>query len=142
MAKTALEDVAREAGCARATVYRYFGGKQQLLVAALVTSACGSSARSTPPSCRHWPLEDALVAMGITATELLEHAALQFVLAHEPELLLPVVTFDGGDRFLASPEPLSRRRSPASSLRPRPTARRSGHAGLPRVPRADGAPSP
>ena len=36
------------------------------------------------------------------AHELLEHDALQFVLAHEPELILPWVTFDGGDRFLAS----------------------------------------
>ena len=31
VAKTTLDDVAKEAGCARATVYRYFGGKQQLL---------------------------------------------------------------------------------------------------------------
>ena len=31
VAKTTLDDVAREAGCARATVYRYFPGKQPLL---------------------------------------------------------------------------------------------------------------
>ena len=48
-------------------------------------------------------LDDALVAMATTAAhELLEHDALQFVLAHEPELILPFVTFDGSDRFLAS----------------------------------------
>ena len=33
---------------------------------------------------------------------MLEHDALQFVLAHEPELILPWVTFDGCDRFLSS----------------------------------------
>ena len=33
LAKTTLDDVAREAGCARATVYRCFSGKQQLLAA-------------------------------------------------------------------------------------------------------------
>ena len=36
------------------------------------------------------------------AHEVLEHDALQFVLAHEPELILPWITFDGCDRFLAS----------------------------------------
>ena len=33
IAKTTLDDVAREAGCARATVYRNFAGKQDLLQA-------------------------------------------------------------------------------------------------------------
>src|SRR6476660_9592213 len=28
LAKTTFDDVAREAGCARATLYRYFGGKR------------------------------------------------------------------------------------------------------------------
>lgn len=102
VAKTTLEDVAKEAGCARATVYRYFGGKQQLLLATVlheserVLAAIDASAR---PGLA---LEDALVAMATTAAhELLEHDALQFVLAHEPELILPFVTFDGSDRFLA-----------------------------------------
>ncbi|HEX4775315.1 MAG TPA: helix-turn-helix domain-containing protein, partial [Acidimicrobiia bacterium] len=44
VSKTTLDDVAREAGCARATLYRYFPNKSQLLrvavaaeVAALAT---------------------------------------------------------------------------------------------------------
>src|SRR5262245_25031351 len=36
LAKTTFDDVAREAGCARATLYRYFGGKRQLV---LITTA-------------------------------------------------------------------------------------------------------
>ena len=31
LTKTTLDDVAREAGCARATLYRYFPGKQPLV---------------------------------------------------------------------------------------------------------------
>jgi AcrR family transcriptional regulator len=103
VAKTTLEDVAKEAGCARATVYRYFGGKQELLQAAVaheatrIFAAIAAAARPGPT------LEDALVAMTTTAAhELLEHDALQFVLAHEPELVLPWVTFDGCDRFVAT----------------------------------------
>lgn len=102
-AKTTLDDVAREAGCARATVYRYFGGKQDLVratvahEAARILTAVDDVARRSPN------LEDALVAMATTAAhELLEHDALQFVLAHEPELVLPWITFDGCDRFVAT----------------------------------------
>jgi AcrR family transcriptional regulator len=103
VAKTTLEDVAKEAGCGRATVYRYFGGKQQLLDAVIahecerVLAAIDASA---PPGTS---LPDALVAMATTAAhEVLEHDALQFVLAHEPELVLPWIAFDGCDRFLAA----------------------------------------
>ena len=35
LGKTTLDDVAREAGCARATVYRCFPGKQALFTAVL-----------------------------------------------------------------------------------------------------------
>src|SRR5258706_649074 len=41
LAKTTLDDVAREAGCARATVYRCFPNKQQLL-SALVAREVGA----------------------------------------------------------------------------------------------------
>jgi AcrR family transcriptional regulator len=102
VAKTTLEDVAKEAGCARATVYRYFGGKQELLGAVVahestrILTAIDAAAQSRDNA------EDALVAMGTTAAhELLEHDALQFVLAHEPEVVLPWVTFEGSDRFIA-----------------------------------------
>jgi AcrR family transcriptional regulator len=102
VAKTTLEDVAKEAGCARATVYRYFGGKQQLLHVAIVHESQRILTAIDASAGPGLALEDALVAMATTAAhELLEHDALQFVLAHEPELILPFVTFDGSDRFLA-----------------------------------------
>jgi AcrR family transcriptional regulator len=101
--KTTLDDVAKEAGCARATVYRYFGGKQELLRAAVAHEAERILGAITTAAARTENVEDALVAMATTAAhELLEHDALQFVLAHEPELVLPWITFDGCDRFTAT----------------------------------------
>ncbi len=101
VAKTTLEDVAKEAGCARATVYRYFGGKQQLLDAVIAHETARVLAAIDAAAQAESSLDDALVAMGTTAAHaVLEHDALQFVLAHEPELVLPWITFDGADRFL------------------------------------------
>ena len=102
VAKTTLEDVAKEAGCARATVYRYFGGKQQLLHAVIVHESQRVLAAIDASARPGAALEDAVVAMATTAAhEMLEHDALQFVLAHEPELILPWVTFDGSDKIIA-----------------------------------------
>jgi AcrR family transcriptional regulator len=102
VAKTTLEDVAKEAGCARATVYRYFGGKQQLINAVIAHESTRMLAAINGSVRADMNVEDALVAMTTTAAhEILEHDALQFVLAHEPELILPFVTFDGSDRFIA-----------------------------------------
>jgi AcrR family transcriptional regulator len=102
VAKTTLDDVAREAGCSRATVYRYFAGKQQLLLAAVEREGTRIVAAVDAAAADAVTLEDALVAMGTTAARVLTgNAALQFTLSHEPEVVLPTVTFEGGDRFLA-----------------------------------------
>jgi AcrR family transcriptional regulator len=100
--KTTLEDVAKEARCARATVYRAYGGKQQLLDAVVAHETGRVLAAIDAAAAAEANLDDALVAMATTAAHaVLEHDALQFVLAHEPELVLPWITFDGADRFLA-----------------------------------------
>ena len=102
IAKTTVEDVAREAGCSRATLYRYFDGRRALVAAAVnaeverVALAVQQAAAGTDS------LDDALVAVLHTAgRELTSHAALRFVADVEPDLLLPHLTFAGGDRFLA-----------------------------------------
>src|SRR4249920_3910937 len=78
VAKTTLEDVAKEAGCARATVYRYFGGKQELLGAAVAHESARILGAIDAAAEHQDTAEDALVAMGTTAAhELLEHDALQ-----------------------------------------------------------------
>ncbi len=102
VAKTTLDDVAREADCARATVYRYFAGKRQLVLAAVEREGQRLVAAVDGAAVGAATLEDGLVAMATTAARLLtDNAALQFVLAHEPESVLPALTFEGGDQFLA-----------------------------------------
>ncbi|HSO96963.1 MAG TPA: helix-turn-helix domain-containing protein [Acidimicrobiia bacterium] len=101
--KTTLDDVAREAGCGRATLYRYFASKQALLSTAghaeatrIVTVLRGAAAATDT-------LEDAVVALLVTAgAELGAHPALRFVADFEPDWLLPHLAFAGGDRFLAA----------------------------------------
>lgn len=101
LAKTTFDDVAREAGCARATLYRYFGGKRQLVRITLAREAARLAASVRDAGDRELNFEDAVVAMVVRAArELREHDALQFLFAFEPELVLPHVTFDAGNRFL------------------------------------------
>ncbi|HET9729807.1 MAG TPA: TetR/AcrR family transcriptional regulator [Acidimicrobiia bacterium] len=95
VAKTTLDDVAREAGCARATVYRCFPGKQQLITALVgrevtrTTDAVVRAAVDAPT------LADAAAAAMITGTRLLaQHASLTFVAAHEPEIIMPFLAFE------------------------------------------------
>lgn len=104
VAKTTLEDVAREARCSRATVYRLFpGGKQLVLESAArreidrLLDVVGSPLATAPS------LETALVDAMVAAGGFLKrNAALQTIIAHEPELLLPVVSFDQLDPLLAA----------------------------------------
>lgn len=101
VAKTTLDDVAREAGCARATLYRYFGGKQGLLEAVVAAEGGRLIAELCALASASPTLEDATVAVIVRAArEVAGHQALQFVLAHEPELVLPYLAFDPGSVFL------------------------------------------
>lgn len=101
LAKTTVGDIAREAGCSPATLYRYFGTRQGVVNAAVraeservVRSIQAAAAAATS-------LEDTVVAMlFVGGRELGEHPALRFVADFEPELLLPHLTFGGGDHFL------------------------------------------
>jgi AcrR family transcriptional regulator len=102
VAKTTLDDVAREAGCARATVYRHFPGKQPLLRAVIAREAELVTGEVRAAASEAATLSDAAVAVVVTgARRLLDHAALRFVLAVEPEVLLPHISFDHGDRLLS-----------------------------------------
>jgi len=96
MAKTTVEDVARESGLSRATLYRYFpGGKDQLLrdVIAWETGRFFgrlAEAVAGAPDFTHL-LEEALM-FAHRAVE--EHEVLQKVLQTEPERLLPQLTVE------------------------------------------------
>lgn len=97
MAKTTLEDVAREAGCGRATIYRTFrGGKAELLAAVVRREA--DRLRATVDAAVTGAgddLEDVVVAGVVAAARWLSgHDALLYLLAHEPDAVLPHVAFD------------------------------------------------
>jgi AcrR family transcriptional regulator len=102
VSKTTLDDVAKEAGCSRATLYRYFPGKSALLEAAVASEVAALVADLKAVAERADSLEDAVVAIVTHGSRrIVEHDALQFVLRCEPEVLLPYLTFTAGDRFLA-----------------------------------------
>ncbi|MEO9224039.1 MAG: TetR/AcrR family transcriptional regulator [Acidimicrobiales bacterium] len=101
IAKTTVEDVAAQAGVARASVYRWFpGGRDQLVVDAighevgrffegLESEMAGATDLATS-------LETLLMYVHRT---LLDHAVLQRVLETEPERLLPHLS-EAGPAFL------------------------------------------
>jgi AcrR family transcriptional regulator len=104
VAKTTLDDVATEAGCSRATVYRLFpGGKDRLLEAVVVHETARFAGGLTEALSGAGDIEDLLVAgVGFAARHLEQHAALQFLLAYEPELILPLIAFRHMDVLLAT----------------------------------------
>src|SRR5437588_8138854 len=82
VSKTTLDDVATQAGCSRATVYRLFpGGKDRLLEAVIVHETARFAAGVTDAVAGADDLEDLLVAgVGFAARHLKQHDALQFLL--------------------------------------------------------------
>jgi AcrR family transcriptional regulator len=101
VSKTTLDDVARETGCARATLYRYFPGKPALVAALVAREARLLATALESASARADSLHDAVSAIVLEAQRrLAAHEALAFVLTTEPELLLPHLAFDGADRVL------------------------------------------
>jgi AcrR family transcriptional regulator len=104
VAKTTLDDVAREARCSRATVYRAFpGGKEGLLEAVHRTELHRFFVRVAHRLEAAETLEDLLVD-GITEANaaLATHEALQFLLRHEPEVVLPHLAFHRAELVLGA----------------------------------------
>ncbi|HZU80652.1 MAG TPA: TetR/AcrR family transcriptional regulator [Acidimicrobiales bacterium] len=103
LSKTTLDDVARAAGCSRATVYRAFpGGKDAVIGAAVETELSRFFSDLAVAVAGASSLEDALVEGVVAATAAIAgHEALAFLLEHEPELVLPHLTFEHHDRLLA-----------------------------------------
>ncbi|HEV7525895.1 MAG TPA: TetR/AcrR family transcriptional regulator [Acidimicrobiia bacterium] len=101
LAKTTLDDVAREAGCARATVYRCFSNKQQMLSALVAREAVALSDSVVVESALSEALGDAIATVVCESVRFLgSHPALTFVCTHEPEVLLPYLAFEREDAVL------------------------------------------
>lgn len=91
VAKTTADDIARAAGVSRATLYRAFPGGMEVALEALVRrEVTRFFDEITPKLAAADTLEDLLVVGAVDAAQLLRsHAALGYVLSHEPERVLP-----------------------------------------------------
>src|SRR5262245_39461410 len=96
IAKTTVDDVAREAGVSRATVYRYFSGGKDELVLAVAAYEEGRFFSELAPLLEAAPtLADTLTtAIHAAARHLRDDEVLATLLEHEPEKILPHLAFD------------------------------------------------
>lgn len=103
VAKTSLDDVARQARCGRATVYRAFPGGKEALVRAVARAEAARVASVVAERLEQAAtLEDLLVAgLFEAARQIAGHAALAYLVEHEPETVVPWLAFEHGDEFLA-----------------------------------------
>lgn len=102
VAKTTLGDVARAAGTSRATLYRAFPGGKDELFALLAQRETASFLQVVIVAVDAAPDATTALVDGLhaAAVHLEGHAALAYVLAHEPELAVPVLGFTEMDRLL------------------------------------------
>jgi AcrR family transcriptional regulator len=101
LAKTTVDDVAKESGVSRATIYRYFPGGKDQLTADVVAWEMGRFFRRLGEAVAGAPdlaalLEEALI---FARRAVAGHGVLQRVLATEPDRLLPLITVEA-DRVL------------------------------------------
>jgi AcrR family transcriptional regulator len=104
VAKTTLDDIAREAKFSRATLYRNFpGGKDDVLEAVVETEVARLFSSLAVVMGEASDLEDVLVSgMVEAARRLTTHSAIAYLLLHEPGLILPKLTFADMDQILIS----------------------------------------
>lgn len=100
--KTTLDDIAREAGLSRATLYRTFpDGREGVLAAVVETEVARFFSDLAVAMGEAHDLEDLLVAgMVEAARRLSDHSALRYLLEHEPETVVTHLAFDPMDRLL------------------------------------------
>lgn len=104
LGKTTLDDVARQARCSRATLYRIFpGGKDSVLEAAVDTEVARSLSALAVVMGQASDLESLLVMGMAEASRLFgNNEVLRRLLELEPEVLLPRLTFREMDRILVT----------------------------------------
>jgi AcrR family transcriptional regulator len=106
LSRVTLDDVAREAGLSRQTVYRYFGTRDALLAATIEREERGFIDRMVTAAYRHEdlrPAMEAAIAEGLSAARA--HPLLDRLLATEPEALLPSL-LGGANQVLSTAQPV------------------------------------
>ena len=103
-AKTTVDDIARASGVSRATVYRAFpGGRDEILGAVVDTEMARLFSALGVRLGTAADLTAALVAGIVEASvRLRDHAALHFLVEHEPGIILGHLAFAESDRLLAT----------------------------------------
>lgn len=103
LSKTTVDDIAREAGLSRATLYRAFPGGREELLAATLSSEIDRFLDALADRLESAEDLEALLVtvLSFSADALARHDALAFLLGHEPEVVLGVISFDGFDHLLA-----------------------------------------
>ncbi len=97
LSRLSLEDVAREAGVSRQTLYRYFGSRDALITATILREEEAFIAAMVAAAERHREFRPALEAAIRTAlTVARAHPLLDRLLETEPEALLPFLTMGQG----------------------------------------------
>jgi AcrR family transcriptional regulator len=122
--KTSLDDIARQGGVSRATVYRVFPGGKDRLVEAVFCHEAGRVVHDVDTElAAAATLEDLMVA-GLSAMwgVAVGHEVLASVIRHEPELVLPHFAFHQLGRVLVLADALCRphleRFLPPTDVRP------------------------
>jgi AcrR family transcriptional regulator len=102
VAKTTIDDVARQASCSRATIYRNFPNRTALVTAAVDTELARLTHAVRDAAEGATSAEDAVTAMFLAAAGVIQgHPALQRAMTLEPEVVLPALSFEGGDALFA-----------------------------------------
>jgi AcrR family transcriptional regulator len=106
LAKTTVEDAARAAGLSRATVYRYFPGGRDELVAAVVAWEYNRFFTRLYEEVQTADSLEEVMERGLAFAHraIVEHEVLQRILTTEPEILLPRLTVeaDGTQELIAA----------------------------------------
>ena len=123
LAKTTVEDVAREAGVSRATCYRLFPGGRDELFADMVGRELERFFAGLADAVADAPDLSAVLEVALVDAHhrIRGHAVLQGLLASEPERLLPVLTAEEGRiraGVVAFLRPLVDREARAGRVRP------------------------
>jgi AcrR family transcriptional regulator len=101
LTKLTVDDVAREAGVSRATLYRHFPGRSAVLAAVVAAETERLQRGLDDALADATTLSEALAAVaGFGARSFAGHEAVQHLLATEPGTVLPHLCFTGADTLL------------------------------------------